>query len=309
MDIRNNPKFDNLDYKTEHQWNQLFKIPLSEAAGKQMWSNRYCKHSYMYYLPEEVREMTDLEIANYKNAKNQVLRAARKRKKERIEKVHQREIKDLKEYYEQLLEETVQTSQRKMGHEFLQYSQQFPIENYSIASKTIIIDTETTGLDPYDDEILQLSIIDKYENILLDSYVKPYWHNTWEQAESINKISPDMIFKSEIPYPHELIPKVKGIFAAADTIIGYNTSFDLEILEKWGIPFQNKKIYDVMRTFAPIYGEWDDYHCDYRFKKLTTCAAYYNYDYNYGSSAHNSLADAKATLYCFEKIFCDEKMI
>ncbi len=58
-----------------------------------------------------------------------------------------------------------------------------------------------------------------------------------------------------------------------------------------------------MRTFAPIYGEWDDYHCDYRFKKLTTCAAYYNYDYNYGSAAHNSLADAKATLYCFEKIF------
>ena len=39
---------------------------------------------------------------------------------------------------------------------------------------------------------------------------------------------------------------------------------------------------------------------EYRYQKLETCAAYFKY--NWTGSAHNSLEDAKATLYCFKKI-------
>lgn len=40
-------------------------------------------------------------------------------------------------------------------------------------NKYIVIDTETTGLDPIVDELLQVSIIDNNGNTLFDEFVKP----------------------------------------------------------------------------------------------------------------------------------------
>ena len=58
-----------------------------------------------------------------------------------------------------------------------------------------------------------------------------------------------------------------------------------------------------MELFAPIYGEWSDYHGSYKWQKLTTAANYYAYDWDSRpEGAHNSLADCYATLYVFEKI-------
>lgn len=56
--------------------------------------------------------------------------------------------------------------------------------------KSIVIDTETTGLDPFRDELLQVSIIDEEGNVLFDSYFKPLKHKEWSKAESVNHISP-----------------------------------------------------------------------------------------------------------------------
>ena len=46
-----------------------------------------------------------------------------------------------------------------------------------------------------------------------------------------------------------------------------------------------------------MYSEWNDKYGDYKWQKLTTCAEYYGYDWN-STTAHNSLADCLATLYC-----------
>ena len=48
----------------------------------------------------------------------------------------------------------------------------------------ICLDTETTGLNHYDDEILQLSIIDGSGAILFSEYVKPVHHECWTDAVS-----------------------------------------------------------------------------------------------------------------------------
>ena len=55
---------------------------------------------------------------------------------------------------------------------------------------------------------------------------------------------------------------------------------------------------DVMQDFAPIYGDWNDYFDDYTWKSLSTCASYFDYQVS-ENNYHNSLADTKATLYCF----------
>ena len=41
---------------------------------------------------------------------------------------------------------------------------------------------------------------------------------------------------------------------------------------------------------------------DYKWQKLTTCAAYYEYKFN----AHDSLEDVKATLHCYKCIMEEE---
>ena len=185
----------------------------------------------------------------------------------------------------------------KIGKERLAQAAQLPAQPYSLsASKTIIFDTETTGLNPGEDEIIQISIIDGLGNVLINELVHPYWKKSWSEAARVNGLTPDRV--ANAPYPHELLPKVKGIFAAADLLVAYNNQFDLNFLEEWGIQAIGKKQFDVMLAFAREYGEWNDFFCDYKWQKLGTAAAYYGYHFR----AHDSLEDVRATLYIFDQM-------
>lgn len=164
--------------------------------------------------------------------------------------------------------------------------------------KIIVFDIETTGLDEYRDEVLQVSMIDGDGNVLFNSYVKPYFHTSWDAAEAVHGISPADVV--DAPYAHEIADQVRSIFDSADMLIAYNGKFDISFLERWCISFsfQNRNYYDVMYAFAEIYGEWNEYYQSYKWQKLSTCAAYYGYQFK----AHDSLEDVKATLYCYKKI-------
>lgn len=74
-----------------------------------------------------------------------------------------------------------------------------------------------------------------------------------------------------------------------------------EAKEKLNIENSKATVIDVMQDFADIYGEWSDkYGCN-KWQKLTKCATYYGYDWE-NDTAHDSLADCRATLYCYNKI-------
>lgn len=166
--------------------------------------------------------------------------------------------------------------------------------------RTIVIDTETTGLNAEEDEILQLSIIDDDGNVLLNELYKPKCHSSWEKAQAVNRISPQKV--SNCPHIISDIPRICEIICNAEIIIGYNTSFDLDFIENLGIePKDNCMIIDVMRDFAEIYGEWSNHYDSYKWQKLITCAAYYDYDWG-TDVAHDSLADCRATLHCYKKM-------
>ncbi len=169
-------------------------------------------------------------------------------------------------------------------------------------NKTIVLDVETTGLDPQLDEILQLSIIDEKGSILFNEYVKPVRHESWEDAEAIHHISPEMVKECKTLDEHR--ETIQKILYDAIYIIGYNVDFDLQFLVFSGFNYYALKKIDVMKDFAPIYGEWDEYHGDYRWQTLSRCAKYYGYQWD--ESAHNSLADVKATLYCYKKMKRDK---
>lgn len=165
---------------------------------------------------------------------------------------------------------------------------------------TIVIDIETTGLSEFD-EPLQISIIDGDGNTLYNQYLRPIYHDTWEEAERIHHISPQMV--QGAPNIYQEMPKINAILAKAKTIIGYNHEyFDCRFLRAYGAVFLDYvELFDVMLAFAETYGEWDEFHESYQWQKLTTCAEYYHYDWG-TDAAHDSLADCHATLHCYREM-------
>lgn len=165
--------------------------------------------------------------------------------------------------------------------------------------KIIVLDTETTGLHPDTDELLQLSIIDATGKVLYDSYFKPVDTESWDEAEAVNHISPEMV--ADAPPIETQIETINRILHDADMIIGYNVGFDLTFLSYAAITVPDTRIVDVMRIFAPIYGEEDEKHGGFKWKSLVVAAEYYNFDWS-KYPAHNSLGDCFATLHVFDRL-------
>ncbi len=165
-------------------------------------------------------------------------------------------------------------------------------------SKIIVLDTETTGLSCYEDEILQLAIIDDKGVCLFNEFFKPQYAKEWYEASKVNNIYPKDV--ADKPQINEYLPKIQEIINQAEIIIAYNAEFDLSFLAQAGIKFhlQNQEIVDVMLEFAPIYGEWSDYFGDYKRQKLTTCTEYFEYIY----PPYDALADVRATLFAYKEI-------
>lgn len=296
MDIKS--KFDtNNEYKTEKQWNKQNRIVNQGEVGRRMWCNGFCHQVAEYFLKEQTHSATTEELKILKDNRRLIQKRYLDNAKARREEV-------IRELVSKAWECKLDAEIGK--HQVFEYQarlnmlsfiiENIPIKKSIIPSETIVLDLETTGLSSSYDEILQIAIIDIDGNELLNTYVCPYFHDRWDDAEGIHGIKPQMV--SNAPYLHEVISDVKSIMDSARTIIGYNPMFDLEFLKNIGIDYADKEIWDVMSEFAQIYGEWDDYYQEYKFKSLEACANYFNYAFN----AHNALDDVKATLHCYNAI-------
>ena len=152
---------------------------------------------------------------------------------------------------------------------------------------TIIFDVETTGFSPLNDEILQISIIDDNFNVLYDEMFKPSHVVSWDAAQRIHGITPRMV--SDKCLIKLALNDIQKIFDKANVVVGYNVDFDIRFLQAAGIKgVRDKEIIDVMEEYAE------------RFEKLKLEDAAGHFDYKY--IKHNSLEDAKATLYVHNQL-------
>lgn len=165
----------------------------------------------------------------------------------------------------------------------------------------IIIDTETTGLNPEQDEILQLAIIDADTGATLyNQHHRPLHHEEWPEAQAVNGITPEFVSGCEPITSPLCAGKIFEILDQADEIIGYNTGFDIAMIAAAGYKIASDmvQITDVMTMYAPLHGEWSEERQAYKWQKLTTCAAKLGYDWG-ESPAHDALNDCQATRYCW----------
>ena len=169
-------------------------------------------------------------------------------------------------------------------------------------NKYIVLDTETTGLNAAEDELLQVSIIDEEGNVLFDSYIRPTQHTEWAEAEHINHITPEMV--ADAPIIAEVMQEITDILKRYDKIVGYNVRFDADFLKNNGAEFaDNTNFVDSMKIFS-LYFSADNKRC-----KLTEAADYFCYDWSEHKEAHNSLGDCFATLYVYKKLTTDTMTI
>lgn len=266
---------------TEKQWAKKRFVKKSNACGKKLWSNQFCQVFVLYLCSDEVRPMNADELAKYR-AEN------RERRNFNAKVKLEKELKQVKnEVYRKAVFDVVKKTFSSVNN------------NSDKKYKYIVLDTETTGLNSSEDELLQISIIDNQGNTLFDEYIKPLFNKYWDNAMAINGITPDMV--SDKPNIIEYKKELNSILNSTDVIVGYNTQFDLDFLSSVGIENKNAKVVDVMLDFAPIYGEWSENYGCYKWQKLITCANYYNYDWGQ-DIAHDSLSNCRATLFCYQQL-------
>lgn len=164
----------------------------------------------------------------------------------------------------------------------------------ALETNFFIIDTETTGLDN-EAQAVQLGIISSQEHVVLDCLIDPFC-DIPKEATDVHGVTTEHAKKFGISF-FDIALAMHTICDKEIPIYAYNADFDYRILRQtaktWGISLRLQTFIDVMKEFARFYGEWDDYHGNFRWKKLTFAAGYFDI---LTTGAHGAAADALMTL-------------
>jgi DNA polymerase-3 subunit epsilon len=156
--------------------------------------------------------------------------------------------------------------------------------------KYLILDTETSGLDD-DDEIIQMAIIDLDENVLYNTLIKPKAKKSISRDSTLihgltkKDLAEAPFFETEV---FKFIDIIKD-----KTILMYNAEFDARLLRQTCYANNCEEFtlscWCVMKEYSKFVGEWNDYHNDYKYQKLS-------------GGDHTALGDCKATLRVLKKM-------
>jgi DNA polymerase III epsilon subunit-like protein len=155
-----------------------------------------------------------------------------------------------------------------------------------LPNKTLFLDIETTGNQdaaPGKDTIIEIAIVDDNGRTIMNTLVNP------ERSIGNTKIGiSDGDLKNKRTL-RQLWPMIETLVTGCH-VVTYNAERDKKYFPKQLAAAGH--ISCAMARFAPIYGEYDKYHGDYRFKKLTDATAYI--DYKWVDRKHRALPDALA---------------
>ena len=146
-----------------------------------------------------------------------------------------------------------------------------------------VLDFETTGLVPGQDEVLQVAVVDGTGAVLMNEYCRPQRHTAWADAQKVNGIAPQDVCGK--PPFEALVPRLQEILSGARRVVAYNDGFEKAFLDAYGIPSRGLRWgEDPMAAFAQQMGG--------QKRSLSAVASFFGYEFE----AHDALADVRATL-------------
>ncbi len=155
-----------------------------------------------------------------------------------------------------------------------------------LPEKMLYIDIETTGNQgsaPGKDTIIEIAIVDDAGHTVMNTLVNP--------ERPIDETKPwvkdkDLQGKKTL---RQIWPLIEAVVTGCHVVM-YNAERDKKYFPKNLSAAGHVSC--AMKRFAPIYGEYDKYHGDYRFKKLTEATKYIGYKWE--GKPHRALPDALA---------------
>lgn len=166
----------------------------------------------------------------------------------------------------------------------------------------IIVDTETTGVDPQQSEPVQIGALHLNGDVLIDTLVKPAHPERMERdAVDTHGISPERLANA---------PTLESLYDEIDAAlhgrvwVGYNIAFDSTIVEFacWRAnlpPILPMSTFDVMPIVSMFFGEWDTARQRWSSLKLVDAAHRLDADVE---AVHSALGDCRITLNVLQAI-------
>ncbi len=165
-------------------------------------------------------------------------------------------------------------------------------------NKILVFDLEHTAIE--NPELLEFSAVWADGSLAMNSYVKPLHATEWPHAMEVNHITPAMV--AHAPTIDTVGPQIEKLLHEALAIVGYSYWNDFSVLEKNGIAIPPKTELprvDVSVPFSVVYRKHVVDEGNYNQRKLSICAKYYGFTSEHW---HDSLTDAMATAYCFNRM-------
>ena len=156
----------------------------------------------------------------------------------------------------------------------------------------VVVDLETTGLNPATDEIIEISALKYINNQLVDSFsqlVNPQQPISW-QITQITGIDNTMV--AHAPTIAQLLPGFLS-FVGDAVLMGYNFNFDVSFLlnklQQYGLPTLTNNFVDVMQLAKLHLHNLTNY-------KQTTVAAHFSLN---TQGAHRAAVDCEICAGCY----------
>ena len=167
-------------------------------------------------------------------------------------------------------------------------------------ARILFFDLELTGF--YDrDEILSITIVDGFGELIMDTLVRPTHTEKWKKTEKIHGITPEMV--TDAPTLSELTPRIKEIFAGADHIIAYGVSTDYSHIKYiYDTPEEREALHDKVLCCANEFVRYThEVRPDVVHASLTDAMACFEIEWE--GVAHSSIADTLGCRKVWEALF------
>lgn len=158
-----------------------------------------------------------------------------------------------------------------------------------------VIDLETTGLDPEDDDIIEVAAVRVRNGEIADSFqsLVRSRDSVDEFITELTGITTEML--STAPAPNDILPQFLD-FIGDDIIVGHNVNFDINFLYDWfewelGKSFSNDFV-DTMRIARRVLPEL-------KHHRLRDLVELFGVELD---GAHRALADCRSTYACFNAL-------